>query len=91
MVDCAPFKMSVFQSLFTALERGAIVSKTFDKRTPIPRTGDGAAWVKIAASGGTDIADSLNEKVQGFVFLLLRSDADILGWTIEDLTEEETS
>lgn len=75
-------------SIQSGLADGTIV--TLSHMTAIDEADD-AVWVQVEASGDTQIAEALNATAQGFAFLLSNSDADVLGWSIEDLTVEEAS
>ncbi|MEO1025072.1 MAG: DUF4340 domain-containing protein [Pseudomonadota bacterium] len=50
-----------------------------------------AQWFRINAIGGTDISEALAGKVDGFEFSMSSADAEIFGWTLDDLTEQTPS
>ncbi len=61
--------------------------------TALPGPGDenSATWVQIAATGGTEAADALARRVDGFAFSMSSSDTEIFGWDLDDLTEDPAS
>lgn len=52
---------------------------------------DATDWFRIEASGEAGISADVSSTVTGFEFALSRSDAEVVGWTLEDLTEETSS
>ncbi|WP_340110276.1 DUF4340 domain-containing protein [Pikeienuella sp. HZG-20] len=48
---------------------------------------DDRAWVRIAVAGSGEAADTLRARVEGFEFALSSYDAQLFGWTLDDLTE----
>jgi hypothetical protein len=48
-------------------------------------------WVRIGAEGGSDFASKLTAKFDGFEFALSSIDADIIGWSLDDMTEPAPS
>ncbi len=53
--------------------------------------GEDRLWVRIGVEGGGAAADSLRVRTDGYEFALPASDAEILGWTLDDLTEKVES
>lgn len=52
---------------------------------------DGRTWVRIAVDGSGDAADALRKRTRDFEFALTAGDAEILGWTLDDLVESAES
>lgn len=48
---------------------------------------DDRTWVRIDMDGIGDNADALRSRTDGFEFALPSADAEVLGWTLDDLTE----
>lgn len=77
---------------------GAQLQADFSDGTGITLTKVAAAegesaltWVRIDATGGTDTSETLLNKVGGFEFSLSATDAAVLDWNLDDLTEETAS
>lgn len=56
-----------------------------------PDEEDDRTWVRIAVEGSGEAADGLRTRTEGFEFALQTSDAQVLGWTLDDLTEPAES
>lgn len=52
---------------------------------------DDSTWVRIAVEGSGEEADALRDRADGFEFALPSVDAQVLGWTLDDLVETPES
>jgi hypothetical protein len=52
---------------------------------------DGTRWFRIDAGGNTAVSEELAATTAGFEFSMSSSDAEVFGWTLDDLTEETAS
>ncbi|MGB0497807.1 MAG: DUF4340 domain-containing protein [Rubricella sp.] len=52
---------------------------------------DSATWVRIGVEGSTDAARALAARVDGVEFALPNADAQVLEWSLDDLTETAES